>query len=128
MAEGWARRLYGEEYRFWSAGIETHGLNPHAVKVMAESGIDISGHRSKTLADIEEQSFDVVITVCDHAHETCPILPVSTRLIHKSFPDPPRLAQEIMDPEAALEPYRMVCEKIRHFMEILPEVLQENRR
>jgi tRNA-guanine family transglycosylase len=75
MAEGWARALKGDELVAYSAGIEKHGLNPRAVQVMQEAGVDISGHQSQTLADIGPVDLDVVVTVCGHAHETCPVLP-----------------------------------------------------
>ncbi len=73
MAEGLARELKGDLYEVHSAGIETHGLNPYAVKAMAEIGIDISGHKSELLADKMTMKFDHVITVCDHARESCPL-------------------------------------------------------
>jgi arsenate reductase len=123
MAEGLARTLRGDQLLPYSAGIETHGLNPNAVKVMAEIGIDISGHKSKTTADLPEQSFDYVITVCDHAHETCPFFPARTRVLHVGFDDPPRLAADATSEEEALSHYRRVRDEIRAFIETLPESL-----
>ena len=72
MAEGWARHLKGGQIEAYSAGIETHGMNPNAIKVMGEAGVDISGHRSKNVEELLEIPFDYVVTVCGHAHETCP--------------------------------------------------------
>ncbi len=88
MAEGWARHLKGDAIETYSAGIETHGLNPNAVKVMAEAGVDITGHTSKTLNDLAHVTFDYVVTVCGHAHETCPVFPGNAAVIHKGFDDP----------------------------------------
>ncbi|MFH1830618.1 MAG: arsenate reductase ArsC [Pseudomonadota bacterium] len=75
MAEGWARHLLGDIVEAYSAGIEAHGLNPRAVRVMAEAGVDISAQRSKTIGDLGGIEFDVVVTVCDRAHKSCPIFP-----------------------------------------------------
>ena len=82
MAEGWTRHLRGELIDACSAGIETHGLNPHAVKVMAEAGVDITNQRSQHIREFEACPLDVVITVCSHAHESCPAFPGRTRVIH----------------------------------------------
>jgi arsenate reductase len=125
MAEGWARHLKGDRLEPYSAGIETHGLDPRAVRVMAEAGVDISGHRSKHLDDLAGVDFDVVVTVCDHAHESCPMFPGRTRLVHVGFDDPPRLAKGETDEEAALAHYRRVRDAIRAFVETLPEGLTE---
>ena len=123
MAEGWARTLKGDVLEPYSAGIETHGLNPRAVAVMAEAGVDISGHRSKHVDQLSEVSFDLVVTVCDHAHETCPVLPGAPRVVHVGFDDPPRLAQSAATEEEALVHYRRVRDEICAFVERLPEVL-----
>lgn len=123
MAEGWARALRGDEIEAHSAGIETHGLNPRAVKVMAEAGVDISAHRSKLLAELKDITFDYVVTVCGHAHENCPIFPGITRVIHAGFDDPPRLARKAKSEDEALAHYRRVRDEIRAFIEILPAAL-----
>jgi arsenate reductase len=123
MAEGWARALKGDAIDAYSAGIETHGLNPHAVKVMAEAGVDISGHRSKHLSELKDITFDYVVTVCDHAHESCPLFPGKARVVHKGFDDPPRLAKNAKTEEEALNHYRRVRDEIRAFIEKLPENL-----
>ncbi|MCA9438284.1 MAG: arsenate reductase ArsC, partial [Candidatus Omnitrophica bacterium] len=89
MAEGWARHLKSDLVEAHSAGIETHGLNPSAVKAMAEAGVDISGNRSKKVEAVLDIPFDYVVTVCDHAHEACPVFPGKARVIHRGFDDPP---------------------------------------
>ena len=124
MAEGFARHLHADRVAAFSAGIETHGLNPHAVEVMAENGIDIRGHESKTLDALPDLGFDLVVTVCDHAAETCPILPGATRTLHRSFADPPRLARELTDPEEILDCYRRVRDEIHGFVLELPSHLE----
>jgi len=125
MAEGWARALKGDVLEPFSAGIETHGLNPNAVKVMAEAGVDISGQRSKHLDELKTVRFDYVITVCDHAHEACPLFPGRTQVVHVGFDDPPRLARMAQNEEEALGHYRRVRDEIRAFVEKLPEVLRK---
>ena len=123
MAEGWTRQLKGDVIKPYSAGIEAHGLNPNAVKVMAESGIDISGHRSKHLDELCDIEFDHVVTVCSHAHESCPVFPGRTKVTHVGFDDPPRLAKEATTEEEAFSHYRRVRDEIRTFVETLPEAL-----
>ncbi|MBI5558132.1 MAG: arsenate reductase ArsC [Deltaproteobacteria bacterium] len=119
MAEGWARQLRGDEITPYSAGIETHGLNPLAVKVMAEAGVDISGQKSKLVADLPEQVFDLVITVCGHADENCPFFPGSAKVVHHGFDDPPKLAASAASEEEALNHYRRVRDEIRDFIKYL---------
>ena len=123
MAEGWARHLKGDVIEAFSAGIETHGLNPNAVKVMAEAGVDISGHRSKPVDELKDVAFDYVVTVCDNAHESCPLFLGKTQVVHVGFDDPPRLAREAKTAEEALDCYRRVRDEIRKFVEQLPEAL-----
>jgi arsenate reductase len=123
MAEGLCRHIHGERIDAASAGIETHGLNPNAVKVMAEIGIDISNHQSKTVNDLGDEPFDFVITVCGHAHETCPFFPARTRVIHQGFDDPPFLAKDAETEEEALGHYRRVRDEIRDFIEKLSDIL-----
>jgi arsenate reductase len=123
MAEGWTRHLKGKKFEPYSAGIETHGLNPNAVKVMAESGVDISNHRSQHVNEFDDLEFDYVITVCGHADEHCPMFPGKTRVIHVGFDDPPKLAKSAKTEEEALPHYRRVRDEIREFVETLPERL-----
>jgi len=120
MAEGWARQTGWPWIEPFSAGIRKHGLNANAVKVMAEVGVDISAHYSKTLDDIADVEFDFVITVCGHAHETCPVFPGQAKVIHVGFDDPPALAANEQDPEKALMHYRRVRDEIRDFIQTLP--------
>ena len=96
MAEGWCRHLLGDRFAAYSAGVECHGLNPYAVKVMSEAGVDITGHKSKLIKDIDNIEFDYVVTVCDNAEERCPIFPAKSRMIHHSFNDPPKMRKNIL--------------------------------
>ncbi len=123
MAEGWTRRLKGELIEPYSAGIEAHGLNDRAVKVMAEAGVDISSQRSKQVEELLDVPFDYVVTVCDHANESCPVFPGKVKRIHVSFEDPPRLAADARSEDEALMHYRRARDEIRAFVERLPEVL-----
>lgn len=116
--------MWADRYEVYLAGIETHGLNPNAVKVMAEAGVDISGHRSKHLEELKGINFDWVITVCDNAHEQCPMFPGTTRVIHVGFDDPPRLAKLAKTEQETLDCYRRVRDEIRIFIEQLPETLK----
>ena len=122
MAEGWARHLQGEVLEPYSAGIERHGMNPYAVRVMAEAGVDISGQHSKLIDELPSVSFDFVVTLCDHAHESCPYFP--GRIVHRGFPDPPRLAEQATDEDGILRAYRTVRDLIRAFILSLPAALE----
>jgi len=126
MAEGWARHLKGDQIEPYSAGIEAHGLNPDAVRVMAEVGVDISGHRSKLVGELREVAFDYVVTVCDDAHESCPLFPGKAKIIHVGFDDPPRLATGAMTEQERLALYRRVRDEIREFVKSLPDALTES--
>jgi arsenate reductase (thioredoxin) len=126
MAEGWARHLKSDVIEPYSAGIETHGLNLNAVKVMAEAGVDISQHRSKHLTELKDIEFDWVITVCDNANESCPIFPGRVKRFHISFDDPPKLAKTAQTEEEAIAHYRRVRDEIREFVESLPKSLNKN--
>src|SRR5256885_4223547 len=121
MAEGWARQLKGAEIDPYSAGVEPHGMNARAIKVMAESGVDISAHHSKHVDALKDIPFDYVVTVCDHANETCPLFPGITKTIHVGFDDPPRLAKTAATEEEALTHYRRVRDEIRNWVQILPQ-------
>jgi arsenate reductase len=123
MAEGWANHLKGDSIAAYSAGIETHGLNPLAVKAMAEAGVDITAHESKTVDDLPEKHFDYVVTLCGHAHESCPLFPGHAKVVHRGFDDPPKLAQSAGTEEEALVHYRRVRDKIREFAADLPHIL-----
>lgn len=125
MAEGWARHLLGDEFDVYSAGIETHGLNPFAVKVMAEAGVDISKHRSKNFNEFINTPLDFIITVCGHAHETCPIVPPKCKIIHQGFDDPPRLAKEFENLEDKLNCYRKVRDQIKEYVTTIPTIFNQ---
>ena len=122
MAEGWARHLKGDVLEPYSAGIERHGMNPYAVRVMAEAGVDISGQHSKLIDEQPSVSFDFVVTLCDHAHESLPCFP--GRIIHRGLPDPPRLAEQATDEDGSLRSYRTVRDLIRAFILSLPAALE----
>ncbi len=126
MAEGWSRALKGDVIEAYSAGIETHGLNPNAVMVMGEAGVDITGHKSENIVDLMGVPLDYVVTVCGHAHETCPVFPGSAKVVHVGFDDPPKLADAASTPEEALGCYRRIRDEIRAFVERLPEALTED--
>lgn len=130
MAEGFARALRGDVMSGYSAGTSPHGLNPLAVRAMAEVGIDISGQTSKTPQDLAAAGvkLDVVVTVCDSAHEACPVIP-GARIVHAGFDDPPRLAKDAVNEEEAMQHYRRVRDEIRALVETLPDaVMREDER
>ena len=124
MAEGWARTLVGDRVEAYSAGITTHGLNPNAVKVMAEMGVDITIQRSKNVEELQNIPFDYVVTVCDHANESCPVwLGQKTKIVHHGFDDPPRLAKTAKSEEEAMSHYRRVRDEIAAYVKTLPQSL-----
>jgi arsenate reductase len=124
MAEGWARHLWPDTLVAYSAGVKPSTLNPDAAKVMAEAGVDISRHRSKNLDDLKDVSFDFVVTVCDDAHEACPVFPGRAINFHRAFDDPPRLAKNAATDAERLEPYRRVRDEIKAFVKTLPDALE----
>jgi arsenate reductase len=124
MAEGWARSLKGDVIEPFSAGVNPHGMNPLAVKVMAEAGVDISSQRSKHVDEFKDAGLDYVVTVCGHAHETCPVFPRATKVVHVGFEDPPALARGAKSEEEALTHYRRVRDEIRAFVLTLPDALE----
>jgi len=126
MAEGWVKALKADVINAYSAGIETRGLDPNAVMVMAEAGVDISHHRSKSVSELMSVPFDYVVTVCSHAHETCPNFPGDVKTVHIGFDDPPKLAKKAKTKDEALDCYRRVRDEIRVFVETLPDALNEN--
>ena len=125
MAEGWARHLKGGQIEPYSAGIEAHGLNPDAVRVMAEAGVDIAGQRSKRVGELQGVDFDYVVTVCGDARETCPVFPGKAKVVHVGFDDPPRLAAGAATEAERFAPYRRVRDEIRAFVETLPDSLNQ---
>jgi arsenate reductase len=125
MAEGFARALKGDVIEPYSAGVEVHGMNPLAVKVMAESGVDISKQRSKHVRDLMDIPFDFAITLCDQANQSCPIFPGNAKRVHVGFDDPPILAKNSKSEDEALSFYRRVRDEIKEFVEKLPDNIMD---
>ncbi len=123
MAEGFAKALKSNEFDAWSAGVEKHGLNPLAVKAMAEAGVDISGAASKRVDELPEREFDYVVTLCGHANEHCPFFPGRAVRLHAGFDDPPSLTRDAKTEEEALSPFRRVRDEIRAFVQGMPDNL-----
>jgi arsenate reductase (thioredoxin) len=126
MAEGWTHALKGDEIEVYSAGIETHGLNPNAVKVMAEAGVDITHQKSQHIDEFKDTKIDYVITVCAHAHETCPFFPGEAKVLHVGFDDPPKLSPADASEEVKLDGFRRVRDEIKAFVETLPGFLEQS--
>jgi len=124
MAEAWARHLHGARLEVHSAGTRPGALDPRAVRVMREVGVDMSGHRAKSIDDVAGVNFDYVITVCDSARESCPVFPGGARHLHAGFEDPPRLAAGASGEEEALASYRRVRDEIEKLVRRLPERLE----
>lgn len=124
MAEAWTRHLKADLIEPYSAGVEPKGVDPGAIKAMAEAGVDISGQVSKDVASLQHLEFDYVITLCDNAHEACPFFPAKTRVLHIGFDDPPRLAASARTEEEAMAHYRRVRDEIKKFVETLPAYLE----
>lgn len=120
MAEGWGNFLKGDKFEFHSAGTKKHGLNPLAVKVMAEAGVDISRHQSKTTDELPDVKMDYVFTVCSDAHENCPIFP-GGKIIHIAFDDPPRITKNMTQEEDILKVYRRVRDEIKVMIQNIEE-------
>lgn len=120
MVEGYLRFFHGENIEVFSAGIEVHGVNPLAIKVMKEDGVDISNHTSNHVDEYKEIDFDILITVCDHANEVCPILPIKIIRIHHSFPDP---AKYIGTDLEILESFRNVRNEIKKYFQNFDEII-----
>lgn len=112
MAEGYLRHFAGDKANIYSAGIETHGVNPRAIKVMEEDGIDISYHTSNNVEEYISIPFDYVITVCDNAHERCPVFPSKAKKFHYNFPDP---AKAKGSEEEILQEFRRVRDLIKEW-------------
>ena len=114
MAEGLLRALYGNRYEVFSAGTEPGRVSPYAVRVMTEIGIDIGGHHAKSLQEFLDQAFDCVVTVCDHAKESCPYFPGGKKILHQSFEDPSTLTGS---EEKIMAGFRRIRDEIRHWIE-----------
>ncbi len=120
MAEGWAKKLKADCIEAFSAGVYPSGVNARTIQIMAEAGVDISGHRSKHLDEFSGIEFDYVITLCDNAKEMCPTYHGKTKLLHKPFSDPSVL---FGSEEVIIDAYRKVRGQIRDFISTLPESL-----
>jgi len=127
MAEGWAKHLHRATIAAYSAGTSPHGMNRLAIRAMSEAGVDITSHSSKTVDALSGITFDLVITVCDSAHEACPIFPAATRVIHVGFEDPHRLAKGAANDDEAMPHYRRVRDEIRSFVQSLPISLAQHK-
>lgn len=125
MAEGWARYMHTGVFDAYSAGVVPHGVDPRAITVMAEAGIDMTAHTSKSVDDLLDVPFDYVVTVCDSAAEVCPVFPGTVRVVHHGFQDPPRRAANAATEEEALQHYRRVRDEIRDFVTTLPDILYQ---
>jgi arsenate reductase len=112
LAEGYLRHFHGEKANVYSAGVETHGVNPRAIATMKEDGMDISMHTSNHVDEYLHIPFDLIITVCDHASERCPIFPSSAQRIHHNFTDP---AKATGDEQAIQSAFASVREQIKRF-------------
>jgi len=123
MAEGFARQIKGNTIQAYSAGIDPHGMNPRAVRAMAEAGCDISTHHSKHVDDLKGVKFDYVVTVCGNADQQCPTLDGPVKRVHVGFDDPPKLAKDAESEEEAMSHYRRVRDDIRAFVEKVETVL-----
>ncbi len=126
MAEGFTRKLKSDRIDAYSAGVLPSKIDPKAIQVMAEAGVDISQQRSKDIDDFSGMQFDYVVTLCDHANESCPIFPGKTKRVHHGFDDPPLLAAEAPDENSAILHYRRVRDEIRSFVEGLPDNLKHD--
>jgi arsenate reductase len=122
MAEGWARHLGGGRVEVQSAGIEAHGKNPRAIAVMQEAGIDISGQESTIVSDAMLQLADIVVTVCGHADEQCPVLPPTVKKVHWPLTDP---AKATGTEEEIMNEFRATCEEVKKRVNNLLEELME---
>lgn len=112
IAEGYLRSFAKERADIYSAGIETHGVNPKAIATMEDEGIDISNHTSNHIDEYRNIDFDFVITVCDHAKENCPFFPAKARLFHHNFPDP---AKAIGSEEEIIQEFKQVRNRIKDY-------------
>ena len=124
MAEGWAKHLHPGKFNIYSAGTKKHGLNPRALQVMQDAGVDISTHQSKTTEELPPVTFDFVFTVCDDAHENCPFFP-GGKIIHKSFEDPPRLTKDMENEEEILAVYSRVRDEIKSYLTDLEGIISK---
>ena len=119
MAEGWTNTLKADKYIAYSAGISAKVLNPKAVKAMEEVGVDITSQKSQVITEFSKENIDLVVTVCGHAHDTCPEFPRTAEVKHFPFDDPPELELNEVSEEARMGHYRRVRDEIKAFVETL---------
>lgn len=112
MAEGYLRHFAGDKAQVYSAGIETHGVNPKAIEVMREDGVDIMGHTSNNVDEYKGIDFDFVITVCDNAKKSCPFFPSKAIKFHYNFPDP---AKVVGSADEVMNEFRKVRDEIKEY-------------
>jgi arsenate reductase (thioredoxin) len=112
IAHGYMQRFVGDKANVYSAGVETHGVNPRAIAIMAEDGIDISNHTSNNVLEYQDIDFDFVITVCDNAKERCPYFPSNAEKFHYNFPDP---AKAVGTEEEIMNEFRKVRDMIKKY-------------
>ena len=127
MAEGWTRHLKADEIEAYSAGVSPHGLDPMALDVMREAGVDISNHRSKHVSELLNLKFDYIVTVCAGAHDSCPAFPGGGKVVHVGFDDPPALSKNAKNKEEAMTQYRRVRDEIKAFVSRLPDTLSRKQ-
>lgn len=120
MAEGWVRYLKKDILQSDSAGIEKRGLDPLAIQVMDEVGVDISRQTSKLINELKEKDFDYVVTICEDANRNCPVFPGKAKRIHNAFDDPPRIAKTLKSQEEIIRLYRRVRDEIKVFVSKMP--------
>jgi len=125
IAEGYLRRFAGDKAEIYSAGVETHGVNPRAVSIMKEDGIDISHHTSNNVTEYFDIDFDYVITVCDNAKERCPFFPSNAKKFHHNFPDP---AKATGSEEEVMSEFRKVREMIKDYCKTMVDGINENEK
>ena len=118
MAEGWLRHFANGKAEIYSAGIETHGVNPKAIQYMKEAGIDISNHTSNNVNEYLQVSFDIILTVCDHAKENCPYIPSDAKRFHHNFSDPSKVR---VSEEEIANAFRATRDEIKEYCKQLLE-------
>ena len=112
LLHGYLQQLLGDRATLYSAGVEVHGVNPKAIQVMAEDGVDISRHTSNHVEEYAAVPFAYVLTVCDHAQEVCPVFPATARMLHHNFPDP---AKATGTPAEIMDQFRAVRDQVKAY-------------
>ena len=123
IAEGYLRHFGRDRIEVYSAGVETHGVNPRAIEIMKEDGIDISNHTSNNLTEYLSIPFDIILTVCDHAQEVCPVFPGLAKKVHHNFPDP---AKTTGSEEEIQHSFQEVRNQIKNYCRSMVDELDEN--